>query len=329
MKIFISHASRNREIVLKFAGFLEMVNSNIDVFCSSESGSIKVGQDFIETIYEELSSSDLFVPIISKEYYESKFCMMELGVAYSYLYERYQKRGDEYIFPFALYPIKKNQALSGTPIANIQTGDINDEEDVRCFLDYLKNDKGIDIGAGINRKLHSLKYDIDKIFLKDQNFLGISRLGIYFDNNIYYKSKKDIADFSRSADELIVNFNMHPYEIKEFKYPDFISMVLKFVDGLDLGRYLDFNDAAEFSFMLNNYTNSLKRIFVEFKYSLGNKILETFEFQINNKENRCSILLEKMKSNALCNISEICFVIHPDDIVEDEGMFKIGEIKVQ
>ena len=105
MRIFISHASKNKEIVLKFADFLEEVNNDIEVFCSSESGNIKVGKNFIETIFEELNHCDLFIPIISKEYYASKFCMTELGVAYSYLYKKYQKQEEDYIFPFVLYPV--------------------------------------------------------------------------------------------------------------------------------------------------------------------------------------------------------------------------------
>ena len=36
-----------------------------------------------------------------------------------------------------------------------------------------------------------------------------------------------------------------------------------------------------------------------------------------------------MRSKALGNISEICFVIHPEDVREEEGMFKIGSIKIQ
>lgn len=107
MRIFISHATKNREIVLKFADFLEKASSDIEVFCSSEEGSIQVGKNFVETIFEELNNSDLFVPIISNEYYESRFCMIELGVACSYLYNRYNKSGEDYIFPFALYPIQK------------------------------------------------------------------------------------------------------------------------------------------------------------------------------------------------------------------------------
>ena len=100
MRIFISHATKNKEVVLKFAEFLESVSSEIEVFCSSENGSIKVGKDFIKTIFEELNSSALFIPVLSKEYYESRFCMIELGVAYSYFFNKYEKEGEEYIMPY-------------------------------------------------------------------------------------------------------------------------------------------------------------------------------------------------------------------------------------
>lgn len=254
--------------------------------------------------------------------------MMELGVAYSYLYEKYDKKGEDYIFPFSMHPIRKGQALSGTPIANIQVGEINNEKDIRSFLDYLMNDKGIHIGAGVNRKLHSFKYDIDQIFLKHQSIMSIAKIEIYFDNTINYRSKSDIANYSISENDIIVNFNMNPYEEDILERPNFISMVLGFVDGLDLERYLDFDETSKFCFILNSFTNSLKRIFIEFKYSDGNKLLDTFEFVIHYGENYIEIPLSKMRSKALENISEICFVIHPDDIVEDEGMFIIGNIQI-
>ena len=73
MRIFISHATKNREVVLRFAEFLERVSSEVEVFCSSEKGSIPVGKNFVQTIFDELNNSDLFIPMISKEYYESKF----------------------------------------------------------------------------------------------------------------------------------------------------------------------------------------------------------------------------------------------------------------
>ena len=110
--------------------------------------------------------------------------------------------------------------------------------------------------------------------------------------------------------------------------PTLFSIVLKYVDKLDVCRYLDFNNQAELHFEVINFTNSLKRIFVEFKYSDSNIILETFEFPVGYGENKLSVPLDKMRSKALSNISEICFVIHPDDVVEEEGMFKVGAVEI-
>ena len=169
MRIFISHSIKNEKIVLKFAEFLESINSEIEVFCSSEKGSIGTGKNFVKTIFDELDACDLFIPVLSREYYESKFCMIELGVAYSYLIKKYESNGEDYIFPYALYPITKSQALAGTPMMNIQVGEINDKEDIRSLLEYIDLERKIHVGAGANRKLHALITEIDQILLKNQN----------------------------------------------------------------------------------------------------------------------------------------------------------------
>lgn len=65
---------------------------------------------------------------------------------------------------------------------------------------------------------------------------------------------------------------------------------------------------------------------MEFKYSDSNRILDTFEFPVDYGENDLKILLEKMRSKALSDISGIYFVIYPGDVKEEEGMFKISGI---
>lgn len=42
MRIFVSHATKNDEIVLRFAKFLEIASSDIEAFCSSEKDNIKI-----------------------------------------------------------------------------------------------------------------------------------------------------------------------------------------------------------------------------------------------------------------------------------------------
>lgn len=177
--------------------------------------------------------------------------------------------------------------------------------------------------------MHSFKFDIDEILLKHQDIVHMAKINTYFDDSIDYKHKEDIANCSITEETIIVNYNMNPYEKEVVKRPNFVSMVLGYVDKLDISRYLDFNEMAEFKFCLNNFTNSLKQISVEFKYSDNNRILETFQFNVVYGKNELSIPLARMRSKALSNIVEICFVIHPDDVVEDEGMFKIGGIHIE
>lgn len=329
MRFFISHSSKNGDIVLLFAKLLESISSEIEVFCSSEKGSIYVGTDFVDKVFQELNDSDVFIPVISKEYYESKFCMIELGVAYSYFCSKYKAKGEDYIFPFALYPTQKGYALSGTPLVNIQTGDITDENDIHSFLEYLSSEKKIVIGSGTNRRIHAFINEADKIVLHQQRLLETAKVNSYFDDSVFYKHHEDIINHGVSEDTIVVNYNMNPYETENADRPNFISIVLGFVDQLDLGRYLELNLNAEFKLTLTSFTNSLKRIFIEFKYSDANRILETFEIPIVYGDNEIHIPLEKMKSKAMKSISEICFVIHPDDVIEDEGMYKISNFSIE
>ena len=329
MRLFISRSSQNQDIVLKFASFLESISSEIEVFCTSEKGSVSVGTNFVEKIFQELSTSDLFIAILSKEYYESKFCMIELGVAYSYFCTKYKEKGEEYIFPFALYPIQKGYALSGTPLVNVQTGDIADEHDIHSFLDYLSSEKGILIGAGTNRRIHTFINEVDNISIHQQKLMESATINTFFDDSIYYKHHEDIVYHGITKDTIIVNYNMNPYEQKDVKRPNFISIVLGYIDKLDLGRCLELNLNSKLNFVITSFTNSLKRICVEFKYSDSNRILKAFEIPLVYGDNHISIPLVKMQSKALKTISEICFVIHPDDIVEDEGMYKISNIRIE
>lgn len=72
---------------------------------------------------------------------------------------------------------------------------------------------------------------------------------------------------------------MDPYESKNLKFPNFISMVLSYIDGLDLGRYLDFNDASEFEFVLTSFTNSLKRFLLNLNIRIVIKFWKPLNFR--------------------------------------------------
>lgn len=329
MKIFISHATKNKVVVLKFAALLESINNEIEVFCSSENGSIGIGKNFIETIFKELDESEIFIPIISEDYYTSRFSMIELGSAYSYLYNKYNKHDEVYIFPFALYPVRKGDALSGTPISNIQTGNLNDESDIRSLLNCLSLEMGLYIGSGTNQKIRKFISEINQVLLKNQNVLGKAKINTFFDDSIEFKRKEDVIRHIVTDNAVIVNYNMNPYKKDDVKRPNFMSLVLGYIDLMDINHFIEFNENAQFVFALTNNSNSIQKIHVEFKYSKNNRILETFDFSVSSGENKLSIPLAKMQSKALGEVSEICFVIHPDDVSEDNGEFGISGICIE
>lgn len=328
MKIFVSHATRNKDIVLKFAEFLESINSNIEVFCSSEKGSIIGGSNFVDKIFRELDDSDLFIPVLSSEYYESKFCMIELGVAYSYLCNKYERRGSFYIAPFALYPLKRGEALSGTPISAMQVMQMEEKEDVKAFLEYLKREQQVHVGAGMNKKLDDFETEIAGIYLEKQNMLKAARIEAYFDDRADYEQRKDIVDYILQDQKINIQYNQKPLENSNSRIPNFIGLAMKYADGIDIGVYLKYNENAKFEFCVYDEAKALKSICIEFKYGDVLSKLGTFVEELEGKETLVSIPLKQMESKALNKISEICFVIWKEDIQKTKGRFTIDNIRI-
>ena len=173
MKIFISHSSKDSDIAKTLATFLESVDCTIEVFCSSQSGSIKVGQDFIDVITKELIGCTTFIPLLSKNYYTSKFCMIELGFAYAILSKKQQNELN-YIFPISVPPIKKSEALKDTPLERIQVGHINDINDIRSYINNIFERENFLIGSGLNKRVHSFIVDINKILTNANGLVSTS-----------------------------------------------------------------------------------------------------------------------------------------------------------
>ena len=83
MKIFISHASVDTELVKAFVQLLKLGIGvpTQDIFFSSAQGNIPNGEFFVQKILTELGNSNLCISIISKQYLKSQFCLEELGAA--------------------------------------------------------------------------------------------------------------------------------------------------------------------------------------------------------------------------------------------------------
>ncbi|MCR9386008.1 toll/interleukin-1 receptor domain-containing protein, partial [Vibrio metoecus] len=83
-KIFISHASKDVEVVEEIIELLEAigVESN-QIFCTSFEGyGIELGENFLDAIKNELSSDSMVLFVLSENFYASPVCMCEMGAAW-------------------------------------------------------------------------------------------------------------------------------------------------------------------------------------------------------------------------------------------------------
>lgn len=84
-KIFISHSSRDVDLVTAFVEMLEGIGiGHGKVFCSSVPGyGIPLGEDIYDYLREELIGKRVYVIFfLSDAYYESAACLNEMGAAW-------------------------------------------------------------------------------------------------------------------------------------------------------------------------------------------------------------------------------------------------------
>jgi len=84
-RIFISHAKKDEKLVDAFMDLLTSgLNINSDqVFCASLEGQgVTTGEDFIDFIKDEIETAEVVISILSENYYESAFCICELGASW-------------------------------------------------------------------------------------------------------------------------------------------------------------------------------------------------------------------------------------------------------
>lgn len=327
MRIFISHSSKDSEIAIILSDFLSSISSNVSVFCTSISGHISVGQDFVETINKNLTGCDAFIPLLSDNYYKSRYCMIELGFAYSFLSGHHDIR-DNYMFPIAIPPIKKDEALSSTPLARIQVCSINTRDDIKSLVDAICESKGIRADKGINQKIHSFIYDVNKEIFKNFNILQSAKVMMCKSGNVVGEDG-DYLNFSRleMGAGYAINFRAKPFSNISI-YPDFLSVVFGFVDMMNLYDMVNIFNVTKLKVNIMNYTNSISKIVIEIKFGRNHNILERREYIIGDGDNHIVIPIIDFRSEALKEVSEICFVIMPSAYIEDEGMFKIMNMEI-
>lgn len=96
-KIFISHASKDKEIVDSFVTLLTRGGgiAQDDIFCTSIDGmKITNGEDIRKHIQENVNYADFAILLVSKNYKESEVCLNEMGAVWAI-----DKKVKAYVFP--------------------------------------------------------------------------------------------------------------------------------------------------------------------------------------------------------------------------------------
>lgn len=84
-KVFISHSSKDKEVVTSFVQVLEVIGIKPEnIFCTSLEGyGTGLGNNFIEEIETRLDENVLVFFMLSDNFYKSPMCLIEMGAAWA------------------------------------------------------------------------------------------------------------------------------------------------------------------------------------------------------------------------------------------------------
>lgn len=154
-KVFISHSFENKELAEYFVEFLQlgMGVQKQDIFCTMQSGCLTTGEDFVTKIKQELTECNAVVSLITEEYLQSKFCLVEMGAVWA-LSKRY--------FPLITVPFEQ---LDRTPLHGLQMRKLNSKVDLSIVYDefYECEIRTEHSTAEFNKRLEDFIYKVDKI----------------------------------------------------------------------------------------------------------------------------------------------------------------------
>ncbi len=84
-KIFISHSTKDKEIVEEFVDLVEHLGLRKEnIFCTSfDEYSIELGENFLDRIKKELKNNPLVIFMFSDNFFKSEICLCEMGATWA------------------------------------------------------------------------------------------------------------------------------------------------------------------------------------------------------------------------------------------------------
>lgn len=323
--IFISHSSQNEWVVSKLVDLIEYVaGPEIEVFCSS----IEPGDNYRKTIFQSLRETSLFVAVLSNEYWESKYCIFELGAAY----ERFcfDEANPVVIQPLLVPPLDKGQALANTPLVEMQLTDLTDSGALMLFLKKVAELGGRELPGGIEVRAAEFAAFVHRNVLQRVSLLDEAQIGAYFDERPENLLPRDrIVRYQRLSDDSEDERVLFSFHLSRLPYddPSFASVALLYWDELNLKDYLAFDRDAALCLDVDNVDGALRTLTVEIKKE-DNVTFHASEHELVEGMNEVRIPLRDMPQKPLEVISQISLVVHPAQMNSLDGEVVFGSLRV-
>ena len=171
-KVFISHSSIDDKLINIFIEFLNNVGiSNDDIFCTSISGSLEGGKNFVKQIKDNVKGSKMVIFLMSERFFLSYFCLAELGAAWAL---------NQNILPVIVPPISIEE-YNNTPLIGVQAlnlSNVNFANEFHSNLvkkNVIANDDTLDKDKLFKEFNSEIRNEI-KILRKDSRGFYIARL---------------------------------------------------------------------------------------------------------------------------------------------------------
>lgn len=84
LKVFISHASKDDLVGREVINLLQLIGvKHQQIFYTSSAGyGIPLGKDWVETLRSEVSNEGVVISLLSKNYFSSQICLLEMGATW-------------------------------------------------------------------------------------------------------------------------------------------------------------------------------------------------------------------------------------------------------
>lgn len=315
MKFFISHSSKNRDLVSLFVELLhtKLCVDESEIYCTSIQNQVKLGKNFIQDIQNNLVDAEVVFFFITEEYLSSIFCLMEMGAAWAY---------KDNIIPILVPPVTF-KTLVGTPLAPIQAYSLADTKDIGTILyDNLVECNAIGRLSRTKEQefILSLPAFVERVNLciadmsgrkqvEKAQFIPVTQNG---------NAQALTLDQQDNLVDLDIDFTYDPM----YGPCTFVSAVAQFMPSLNWKSLKDTNSSL--MLRLLSLDCSVSHVTIEIKAT--ERMLKCYEktYYLERGQQDVIIKLDEIKNSAmLSEIVEICVVIRPNHVPDQKGHLQV------